>query len=84
MSSAMKRLAMGACLAMSCAGASLGGLGCGGAALSVPRVADADRARESAATHEAEALAPQAVARADEQRALARKEIGRASCRDRV
>jgi len=40
--------------------------------LSVPRIAEADRVQQSPAAHEAELLAPQAVARANEQRAFAK------------
>ncbi len=71
----MKRFAIAMCaVVLSCAGVgvSVSAVGCAAPMMSVPRIADADRAKESPASREAELLAPQAIARADEQRALAK------------
>jgi flagellar motor protein MotB len=70
----MKRFAIATCVVvLSCMGAGVGVTGCAAPMLSVPHIEDADRAKESPASREAELLAPQAIARADEQRALAHK-----------
>jgi hypothetical protein len=72
----MKSFAIGACVvAMACAGVGAGVTGCAAPMLSVPRVTDADRAKESPESQEAALLAPQAIARADEQRAFAKKAL---------
>src|SRR5271167_2757059 len=47
--------------------------GCVGTRIAIPRLADVDRIRETPAAKEAAALAPQAYARAETERAEARK-----------